>query len=105
PNLDVLREKKIVNTRDVIRVDIENLSAQVPSTKRILSYDIWQSDLPRTTTRKLKRFEIEKLVKQQRTTGAASGEACRELSAEDKAWMQVPDVARAIEVIRRAAKE
>src|SRR5690242_6409835 len=32
PNFEVLRERKIVNAREVIRFDIENLSAQMPST-------------------------------------------------------------------------
>ncbi len=105
PNLDMLREKKIVNTREVIRFDVETLSAQLPSTKRILSYDIWQDDLPRTTTRKLKRFEIDKLVKQQRSPADSGISSAREISAEDMSWLQLPDVARAVEVVRRAAKD
>ena len=63
PNFDVLRQKKIVNAKEVIRFDIEGLSQQIASTKRIGSYEIWQEDLPRTTTRKIKRFEVEKRVK------------------------------------------
>ena len=63
PNFDVLRQKKIVNAKEVIRFDIESLSQQIASTKRIGSYEIWQEDLPRTTTRKIKRFEMEKRVK------------------------------------------
>jgi len=58
PNFDVLRQKKIVNAREVIRFDIESLSQQIASTKRVGSYEIWQEDLPRTTTRKIKRFEV-----------------------------------------------
>src|SRR5712675_1207259 len=63
PNFDVLRQRKIVNAKEVIRFDIEGLSAKLASTKRISGYEIWQEDLPRTTTRKLKRFEIEKQVR------------------------------------------
>src|SRR5258708_33983574 len=62
PDFDVLRERKIVNTREVIRFDVENLSMQMPSTKRILSFDIWPEPLPRTSTRKLRRFEIHRKV-------------------------------------------
>ena len=64
PDFDVLRQKKIVNAKEVIRYDIESLSQQIPSTKRIGSYEIWQEDLPRTSTRKIKRFEVEKRVKE-----------------------------------------
>ena len=60
PNFEVLRQRKVVNAKEVIRFDVEGLSAKLASTKRISGYAIWQEDLPRTTTRKLKRFEIEK---------------------------------------------
>src|ERR1700722_1991089 len=63
PNFDALRQKKIVNAKEVIRFAIESLSQQIASTKRLGSYEIWQEDLPRTTTRKIKRFEVEKRVK------------------------------------------
>src|SRR5438093_3373257 len=63
PNFELLKQRRIVNSKEVIRFDIETLSAQLPTTKRIGSYEIWQRDLPRTTTRKLKRFEIEKMVR------------------------------------------
>src|SRR5580704_12670526 len=35
PNFEILKERKIVNTKEVIRWDIEGLSAQLASTKRI----------------------------------------------------------------------
>ena len=64
PNFDLLRERKIVNAKEAIRFEIEALSHKIASTKRLGSYDIWQEDLPRTTTRKLKRFQIEKRVRE-----------------------------------------
>src|ERR1019366_6732262 len=44
PNFDLLRERKIVNAKEVIRLDIEALSHKIASTKRLGSYDIWQED-------------------------------------------------------------
>ncbi len=106
PNFDVLKERKIVNAKEVIRFDIEGLSAQLASTKRIAGYEIWQEDLPRTTTRKLKRFEIEKRVRANLVKGK-SGEgdipAEKPLTAEDTAWLEQEDVQRAIAVIRESA--
>ncbi|MCU1284669.1 MAG: AMP-dependent synthetase and ligase [Acidobacteriales bacterium] len=114
PNMDVIREKKIVNMKEVIRFDIENLSTELPSTKRVLSYDIWQSDLPRTTTRKLKRYQISKMVEEKQNgapcTQSLHGDSrgaeteTKELTAEESAWMASPDVALALETIRAAAK-
>ncbi|HXF12419.1 MAG TPA: AMP-binding protein [Terriglobales bacterium] len=99
PNFEVLRQRKVVNTKEVIRFDIEGLSAKLPSTKRIARYEIWQEDLPRTTTRKLKRFEIEKQVKAGKRDGAGA-EITKPLRDEDSAWLRQPDNQRALKIIR-----
>ncbi|HZU44506.1 MAG TPA: AMP-binding protein [Terriglobales bacterium] len=102
PNFELLRQRKIVNAKEVLRFDIEGLSAQVPSTKRILSYDIWQEDLPRTTTRKLKRFEIERRVEQMHAADKADSSAevsARQLSQEEQDWLAQPEVQSALKVI------
>jgi len=102
PDFDVLREQKIVNAREIIRFEMETLSVQLPGHKRILSFDIWQEELPRTTTRKLKRFEIERRVRAQ-GRGAAEA-AARPLDEEAAAWAATPEVAQALAVIAEMAK-
>jgi long-chain acyl-CoA synthetase len=106
PNFDELKQRKIVNLKEHLRFDIENLSVQVPSTKRIGSYEIWQDDLPRTTTRKIKRFEVERRVRanHSKETPAAGTGPERPLSAEDAAWLEQPDVQRALTVIRETCR-
>jgi long-chain acyl-CoA synthetase len=106
PNLDVLRQKKVVNMREVIRYDVENISSHLPAAKRILSYDIWQEDLPRTTTRKLRRFEIESRVRRMQASGArnSEGQLARELTDEESVWMSQPEVQQAIAIVHAAAK-
>jgi long-chain acyl-CoA synthetase len=107
PNFEELKQRRIVNAKQVVRFDIESLSAQLPSTKRIGSYEIWQEALPRTTTRKLKRFEIEKRVRVTQAEGrAADAEPGPEkpLSADDAAWLEQPDVQRALSIMRNAAR-
>ncbi|MGH9650482.1 MAG: AMP-binding protein, partial [Terriglobales bacterium] len=107
PNFELLKQKKIVNTREVIRFDLDGLSAQLPAAKRILSYELWQEELPRTTTRKLKRYQIRKRVLEGQAATAAESEAppMRELSTEDAAWLDAPEVQRAMRVVREAARE
>ena len=107
PDFDVLKERKIVNAKEVIRFDIEGISAKIPSTKRIGSYEIWQDPLPRTTTRKLKRFELEKRVRANQKKGqAADAEISSQpqLTAEDTAWLERPEVRQALSIIREASK-
>ena len=108
PNFDVLRQKKIVNAREIIRYDIESLSQQIASTKRIGSYEIWQEDLPRTTTRKIKRFEVEKRVKANQARKVADDSDLpveRPLTADEMAWLDQPDVQRALKIVREAPHE
>lgn len=106
PNFELLRQKKIVNAREVIRYDVEGISVHVASTKRILSYDIWQEDLPRTTTRKLRRFEIAAKVRtlHAQRTNDAEPVMTRSISAEERAWLNVPQVKEAVAIIRRSVK-
>ena len=101
PNFEVLRQRKVVNAKEVIRFDVEGLSAKVASTKRISGYEIWQEDLPRTTTRKLKRFEIEKRVRAgDGSRVGAEVSADKPLTAEDEQWLAQADVQGALKVIR-----
>jgi long-chain acyl-CoA synthetase len=101
PNFEVLRQRKVVNAKEVIRFDVEGLSAKLASTKRISGYEIWQEDLPRTTTRKLKRFEIEKRVQAgKRGDGGAELAVVKPLTPEEGSWLEQASIQRALKVIR-----
>ena len=107
PNFDLLRQKKIVNAKEVIRFDIESLSQQIASTKRIGSYEIWQEDLPRTTTRKIKRFEIEKRIKANqghRVNDDSELPTEQPLTADEQAWLDQPNVQKALKIVRESAR-
>jgi long-chain acyl-CoA synthetase len=106
PNFEALKQRKIVNAKEVIRYDIESFSASLPSTKRIGSYEIWQEDLPRTTTRKLKRFEIGKRVQENRSRlGPGSDQStAKPLTAEDQQWLSRPAVQQALAIIQRESR-
>jgi len=110
PNFELLRERKIVNSKEVIRIDIEALSHKIASTKRLGSYDIWQEDLPRTTTRKLKRFQIEKKVRElKQRQGAGDSEVGMEnekpLTGDEKSWLEREDVKLALTIVRESVRE
>ena len=107
PNFEMLRQKKIVNAKEVLRYDIESLSQQIASTKRIGSYEIWQEDLPRTTTRKIKRFEVEKQVKARQPRGNGENAELppeQPLTDEENEWLDQPDVRRALKIVEETAR-
>jgi long-chain acyl-CoA synthetase len=60
PDMDEFRSRGQTAIMEMIRFEIENLSKQVPSYHRIHSLSVRNEALPRTVTRKLKRFEIQK---------------------------------------------
>ena len=103
PDFDELKSRKILNARELVRWEIEDLSHKMPNYKRILSYTIVSEPLPRTTTRKLKRLEIERRFLAGEYEQAA--EAAPERSADDAAWLADPHVVEALDLIRAAARE
>jgi long-chain acyl-CoA synthetase len=64
PDMDEFRRRGQSAIMEMIRFEMENLSRDLPSYQRVLSLSIRNEALPRTVTRKLKRFEIEKQEKQ-----------------------------------------
>lgn len=106
PDFDVLKRRKVVNVKQGIHFELESLSIQLPSTKRIASFEIWQENLARTATRKIKRFEVERRVQANQAKGSIETEADAEkpLTAEEIAWLEQPEVRRALAMIRSKSR-
>lgn len=102
PNMELMRERKIVNAGDILRFEIEGLAVGLPAHKRVLGYDIWFEPLPRTTTQKIKRHEIERIVRDRHRT--ASGDVEAPLDAADRVWMDEAHPAAVVGVIRGRLK-
>lgn len=63
PDFDALKAAQIVNAFEIIRHMMENISQELPAHKRVRGFDISRDPLPRTTTRKIKRHEVEAMVR------------------------------------------
>jgi len=103
PDMDVLREKRIVNAGDIIRFEMEGLAAGLPAHKRVLGYEIWFEPLPRTTTQKIKRYEVERMTRERQRTAAPGAEV--EIDPADRAWLDEPHTASVIAVLRPRLRE
>ncbi len=99
---DVLKARKVANAGDLLRFEMESAGAALPSHKRVLGYDVWFEPLPRTTTGKLKRFQIQRTL--QEREAARVVEAARPLGAADQEWLDDPHVAEAATLVRQRAK-
>ena len=97
PDDVVLRERGVVNVQQLVRFELESRSVHLPAHKRILSYDIWMEPLPRTTTGKIRRHQIEKRLREQDVTTQAA--APQVLSAEEQAWLETPSHAAALATV------
>jgi long-chain acyl-CoA synthetase len=70
PDFDRLKQERMVNAYDMIRYLMETLSQRLPSYQRVHSLELWQEPLPRTTTRKIRRFEVLERVLRGKTEPA-----------------------------------
>jgi long-chain acyl-CoA synthetase len=109
PDLDVLRERKIVNTVELIRFELEGLSVDLPAHKRVLGFDVSMAPLPRTTTGKLKRHEVRRdaelrISGRHATKGAEPiGPLAGDEDAKNEEAAE-PHVARLIELVRTVVR-
>ena len=82
----VLAERGIVNLRELVRFELETLSVALPAHKRVLTYDISLEPLPRTTTGKIKRHEVERAALAR--ASSAQSAANRRLTDAETAWLE-----------------
>lgn len=101
PDMDLMRDRKIVNTGDLLRFELEGQAVHLPAHKRVLGYDVWFEPLPRTTTGKLKRHEIEKRLRLKQRERVRTAE---EPAVGDTAWADDAHAASAAAVIGQRSK-
>ncbi|MBM3790478.1 MAG: AMP-binding protein [Acidobacteria bacterium] len=88
PDFDYLKDKKIANAREMIRDEVARWSNQLPKYKRLMSYQIQAEPLPRTTTRKIKRLELKRLIESGELRDAGAVAAAKAPSADDRALLR-----------------
>jgi long-chain acyl-CoA synthetase len=62
PDFDYLKNEQILSAYETIRWRMETVSQSLPAYKRVMSLEIRTEPLPLTTTRKIKRFEVQREV-------------------------------------------
>lgn len=58
PNFEYLRRKAIPDMEDCIKCELEKFGDELPKYQRVRDFSIRTEPLPRTTTRKIQRFEL-----------------------------------------------
>jgi long-chain acyl-CoA synthetase len=99
PDQQLMKERRIANAGDLLRFEVEGQSVHLPAHKRVLGYELWFEPLPRTTTGKLKRHEIERRVRRQHQEADR-----RRRAAATHDWGTDTHAAAAAQVIANRAK-
>lgn len=63
PNFEYLKEQHIANAREWVVWELENLGVELPEYQRVHDFVLRAEPLPRTTTRKVRRFELKDQLK------------------------------------------
>lgn len=83
PNFEYLTTAKLPNSREAVRYALDNLGRELPEYQRVRDYLVRTEALPRTATRKIKRFELKKQIEK--------GDLSSNGLPEKKDWLLKPD--------------
>ncbi len=98
PDFEYARKEQIGNLQDELRLEIKNVSLQLPQYMRLKGYMVYPDPLPRTPLGKLRRFMVKDLIK-------VKSEKLKVKSKEDRKLLE-DDVGRKIvECIKPLLKE
>jgi long-chain acyl-CoA synthetase len=103
PDLEEFRKRGQNAIMEAIRFDLENLSRDLPSYQHILSISIRNEPLPRTVTRKLRRFEIRAQVLASRRQAREAKPAAENADAAELGKGTGATIARIVREIKPGA--
>lgn len=89
PDFAYLKQNNIANSREAIRHELDSLGRSLPEYQRVRDYIVRAEPLPRTATRKIKRFELNKEIAANGFDIKASPDKKqREFTDEDNAMLE-----------------
>ena len=90
PNFEYLKTQHIGNAREWVVWELENLGRELPEYQRVHDFVLRAEPLPRTTTRKIKRFELGSQLEALREQAGNGRGSKAVLSQTDQALMESP---------------
>ena len=106
PDFEYLKREKIANSQVVVKFTLDDIGRELPEYQRVREYIVRAEPLPRTATRKIKRFILKKEVESGAISDGQSKEAKTwELSAEDKKLLDSTAGNAVVDVIKQNVKD
>lgn len=101
PNFEFLKQKKVANAKETIRHDMDTLGRGLPDYQRVRDYIIRAEELPRTSTRKVRRFELQKQIEEGNYGDESLNKATQlKLTDEDRRMLESPSAKVLIKAIK-----
>lgn len=88
PDFEYLKLSNIANSKEAVRYSLDDLGRELPEYQRVRDYIIRVEPLPRTATRKIKRFELKKAIEAGTIAGTAAEAKKWEFSPADTALIE-----------------
>ncbi len=105
PDFDYLKQAKIANSKEAIRHELDTLGRELPEYQRVRDYIIRAEPLPRTATRKIKRFQLKKELESGVIAAEAKQAKAWEFSDEDKTLLTTGTAKAVVEAIKQNARD
>ena len=105
PDFEYLKLSKIANSKEAIRYALDDLGRELPEYQRVRDYIIRVEPLPRTATRKIKRFELKKAIEAGTIAGTASEAKAWTFSKDDSSLLATNTAKAVLSAIKQNAKE
>ena len=106
PNFDYLKSRNIGNAREWVVWELENLGRELPEYQRVHDFILRAEPLPRTSTRKVRRFELKDQIESARKVSGRPMVSKEEaLTAPEQAVMDCPAGQAVISAIKQQKPE
>ncbi|HEX6044522.1 MAG TPA: AMP-binding protein [Pyrinomonadaceae bacterium] len=106
PNFEHLKTRQIGSARDWVVWELENLGRELPEYQRVHDFVLRAESLPRTSTRKLRRFELQNQLEALRKEQGNGRVAKPDVLVEtDQALMESPAGRATIAAVRQHTPE
>ncbi|MFM8396102.1 MAG: AMP-binding protein, partial [Acidobacteriota bacterium] len=99
PDAYYLKSHQITNARHEIKFHLDSLGRELPEYQRVREYLIRTEPLPRTPTRKIRRFELQKQVEAAGMVGKTRRDLSQFVLTADERTMMGSTAARAVSAI------
>ena len=105
PDFEYLKVAKVANSKEAIRYSLDNLGRELPEYQRVRDYIIRAEPLPRTATKKIKRFELKKEVETGQISAGVTEKKAWQLTDEDRGLISTPVAKVVLSAIKPHTKD